>query len=232
MTILTPTKARGATTKPLPDIYVEASQQTTDTELDALFDDTGFNGAFVADLLSAMVTHERCGRHLYRSVAGRTNNPVLRAKYEEFGKDTERHIEILEELIVTAGGNPAYVSPMARATEGMDSKLLESTFLLRGSLDVMTAEMAMLDGVFLAETIDHANWSTLAELVQHLPDGAIRTSMEGAVAEVEEQEDKHLSWARDTKARLVTMQARSAVGTVVAAKAEEMIARVREWFSD
>src|SRR4051794_31654204 len=98
MTILTPTKARGATTKPVPDVYVEAAQQTTDADLNALFEDTGFNGAFLADLLSAMLTHERCGRHLYRSVAGRTNNPVLRAKYEEFGEETERHAKILEEV--------------------------------------------------------------------------------------------------------------------------------------
>jgi len=232
MTILTPTKARGATTKPVPDLYVEDAQLTTDAELDAMFEGTGFNGAFMADLLSAMLTHERCGRHLYRSVAGRTNNPVLRAKYEEFGEETERHVQILEEIVTQAGGNPAYVSPMARATEGMDSRLLESTFMLRGSLDVMTAEMAMLDAVFLAESADHANWSMLAELVPHLPDGPLRETFERAVAEVEDQEDEHLGWARDTKARLVSMQARSPLGSVVAAKAEELVVRVREWFSD
>ena len=70
-----------------------------------------------------MLAHERCGTHLYRSVAGRTNNPVLQAQYEEFGDETERHVEILEELVTAAGGNPNYVSPAARATEGTDAKL-------------------------------------------------------------------------------------------------------------
>src|SRR5437868_5692978 len=99
MATLTPTKEKGATTKPLQMVYVEEPQQTTDEELDALFAGTGLNGAFIADVLSSMLTHERCGRHLYRAVEGRTNNPVLRAKYREFGRETERHVEILEQLI-------------------------------------------------------------------------------------------------------------------------------------
>ncbi len=49
-----------------------------------------------------MLTHERCGRHLYRSCESRSNNPVLQAKYREFGEQTERHVEILEGLIGVA----------------------------------------------------------------------------------------------------------------------------------
>src|SRR4051812_30533526 len=161
MTILFPTKDKGATTKPATMVYAEPTQLVTDDMLRDQLPDLGMNTAFVADILSAMLTHERCGRHLYRSVEGRTNNPVLQAKYREFGQETERHAEILEQLIAQMGGNPSYVSPAARAVEGMDSKLVESTFMLSGSVDLMTAEMAMLDAVFLAESADHANWKAL-----------------------------------------------------------------------
>jgi rubrerythrin len=232
MAILTPTKDKGAATKPLPAVYVEPDLQTTDDMLHALLPDAGVNMAFVADTLSGMLTHERCGRHLYRSVEGRTMNPVLKAKYKEFGEETERHVEILERLITETGGNPNYVSPTARAIEGTDSKILESTFMLEGSVDMMTAELAMLDGVFLAESADHANWKTLGAMVALLPEGPLRDSFRNAVEEVEEEEDEHLSWASDTKQKLVLLQTKSSAMTKAGAKAEELLARVTSWLAD
>src|SRR3546814_13386017 len=83
----------------------------------------GANAAFVADLLSACLAHERCGTHLYRSVAGRTNNAILKAKYEEFGDETLRHVGILEELVASLGGNPSYVSPLARAVRSEERRV-------------------------------------------------------------------------------------------------------------
>jgi rubrerythrin len=232
MAILTPTKATGATSQPMPMLYVEPERQVTPEMLDLPFAGTGLNGAFLSDFLSAVLTHERCGRHLYRSCEGRSNNPMLQQKYREFGAQTERHVEILEQLIAGAGGNPAYVSAQARAIEGMDSKLLESTFMLDGSIDVMTAEMAMLDAVFVAESVDHANWQTLAQLTGELPEGSMRDAFRQAVDEVEQQEDEHLEWALGTRAHLTMLQARSDMLTTVGAKAEELVARVRNWVAD
>jgi len=231
MAMLTPTKDQGATAQPNEMLYVEPTQQVTPGLLAEVMAGTGLNGPFVADLLSAMLTHERCGRHLYRSVAARTNNPMLRGKYEEFGDETERHVEILETLVAACGGNPAYVSPQARVVQGMDTKLVESTFALGGSIDVMTQEMAMLDAVFLAESVDHANWKTLQQLVEHFPDGDLRDQFRAAVEEVEQQEDEHLGWAKQTKERLVILQARSELLATAGAKTEEMVARVRSWLS-
>jgi rubrerythrin len=232
MAVLTPTKDKGATTKPMPSVYAEAAQQTTDDMLATMVPEAGLNGPFIADLLSAMLTHERCGRHLYRSVEARSLNPVLKGKYREFGAETERHVEILEQLITQLGGNPNYVSPMARAVEGTDSNLLESTFMLAGSLDPMTAEMAMLDAVFLAESADHANWKTLSELVSSFPVGDVQDAFRAAVDVVEEQEDEHLEWASATKLRMVKLQATSARMAKIGAVGEEFVARIKEWFAD
>jgi rubrerythrin len=178
-----------------------------------------------------MLTHERCGTHLYRSVAGRSNNPMLKRRYEEFGKQTEHHVEVLEQLILASGGNPNYVSATARAVEGMDSTLLESTYMLNGSGDLMVQEMTMLDAVVLAESMDHANWHMMSELVDSLPDGELREQFRTAVAEVEDQEDEHLEWAKTTKLRLVKLQLESNLATTVSTKAEELIARIHGWFS-
>jgi rubrerythrin len=228
--MLTPTKDKGAQTKFHEGIYAEPAQLVTDDELAAQLPDLGVNMPFLADVLSAMLTHERCGRHLYRAVAARAHNPMLKAKYEEFGKETERHVEVLETLVQQMGGNPAYVSPNARTVEAADTKLLESTYTTSGSVDPMTAEMALLDAVFIAESVDRANWQTFSTIVELLPDGELRDAMSAAAAEVEAQEDEHLGWATQTKQRMIALQVKSSAMQTVGVRVEELVARVRILF--
>jgi hypothetical protein len=232
MATFTPTKDAGATAEPAPMLSIEPQLQVTPDMLEGLMPGSGLNAPFVMGFLGAALTHERCGRHLYRSCEARSNNPILQAKYREFGAETERHVEILEQLIASAGGNPNHVSGQARAIELTDSKVLEATFMGSGSVDVMTAEMAMLDAVFLAECIDHANWQAITQLTQQLPAGELRDALEAAVAEVGAQEDEHLSWAARTRERLVMLQARSELMGNVGEKAEKLVARVRNWLSE
>jgi rubrerythrin len=232
--MLTPTKERGAQTKAMAGMSVTADAEMTVSQNDQLLGIArrdGVNGDFVSDVLSAVLTHERCGTHLYRSCAARSLNPMLQAKYRSFGADTERHVAVLEELIRSAGGNPAYVSPSARMVQVMDTKMVESTYAVSGSVDLMTAEMAMLDAVFLAETMDNANWVLLERLTPMLPEGALRDGIEAAVAEVRAEEEEHLSWVLETKERLVLLQARTDLAAVASMKAEELVARIRNWFA-
>lgn len=91
--------------------------------------------------------------------------------------------------------------------------------------------MAMLDAVLMAEAVDHANWEALGLLAEELPNGLLRDALREAVAEVEEQEDDHLGWARDMRARMTMLQASSALLTQAAAAGEELVAQVRGWFS-
>jgi rubrerythrin len=231
MTVLTPTKDVGGVAKIAPGLYGEPDRLIDDATLNAELDLPGLNAAFVADMLSAFLTHERCGHHLYRSVAARTNNPLLKQRYEHYGNETLEHVEILEELVLLTGGNPAYVSPLARTVEGKDSKLLESTFLLDGTIDVMTTEMAMLDAVFVAESVDQANWTVLQKLTDSLPAGEIREAFESAANRVLSQEDDHLEWSREMRTKMTMLQLESSTMAKAGMKAEEMLANVRGWFS-
>jgi rubrerythrin len=232
MPTFTPTKETGGTAQPNEVLYVDPAARISADQLSGLMPDAGLNAIFVADLLSAMLTHERCGAHLYRTVAARSHNPMLKARYVQFGEETEHHVAVLEELVTSGGGNPSYVSQQARLVHGMDSKLVESTYIGTGAVDLMAAEMAMLDAVYLAETMCHTNWQLLAKLCEAADPGPTRDAMQRAVDEVEDQEDEHLEWAQSTKARLITMQAKSNLMTTVGVKAEEMVARIKGWFSD
>jgi ferritin-like metal-binding protein YciE len=209
MPTLTPTAATGACSKPEEMTYVDPARTMMPEEDEAFLANTGLNGPFVADLLSDMLAHERCGAQLYRSVSQRTNNAVLRERYEHFGNETVEHVENLEGLIAGLGGDPGYISPAARVTEKAGIGLLESTFLLAGSVDLMTQELVMLDAVLLAEAKDHANWSCLAGMVDDLPDGDVRDTFQAAIDEIEVQEDEHFRWAQDMRCRMISLQARA-----------------------
>lgn len=230
MAILEPTAVTGARAATTPMTYVDPARVMLPDEKEAFLADTTLNGPFVADLLSDMLAHERSGARLYRSVAGRTNNPVLKQQYEHFGDETVDHAEILESLITELGGDPGYVSPAARATERSGTALLESTFLLAGSVDLLTQELVMLDAVLVAEAKDQANWSCLAAMVEDLPEGDERSALESAVDDVEVQEDEHLNWARDTRCNMISLQARSGPTTTLSMKAEEVVARIKGLF--
>jgi rubrerythrin len=229
MPILTPTAASGARTSPAEMTYVDPSRLLPPDEAQAFLADTGLNGPFVADLLSDVLAHERSGAQLYRSVAGRTNNPLLKKQYEHFGKETLEHVQIVERLIDRLGGDPGYVSPAARATTKAGTGLLESTFLLTGSVDLMTQELVMLDAVMLAEAKDHANWSGLSKMVDMFPEGDVRSRVREAVAQVEPQEDEHLGWATDMRCQLVAAQAKSKAVQAVGETAEHIVARIKSW---
>ena len=199
------TKAVGGTAKPVGLLYIEPALQVPDAGAGTALETTGLDAALTADLLSACLAHERCGVHLYRSVAGRTTVDELRQRYDAFGVETLEHVRILEELIVASGGDPHYVSPSARATEKAGAGLLESTWAIAGSVDPMTAELAMLEAVLLAEAKDHGNWELLELLALQMADGDVRTQLQAAVEVVLAQEEEHYGWASSARSRMLFM---------------------------
>jgi len=154
----------------------------------------GVNAPLLADLLSSFLAHERCGVHLYRTVEGMTQDPEWAAKFREFGEQTKEHVRILESLVLQLGGDPMYVSPAARLTEALDSKLLE-TLLVSGSFDAATLEVACIEAVLQGERKCHANWEFLRQLADSLPGGSAASALRSAVDAVESQEDEHVRWA-------------------------------------
>jgi rubrerythrin len=177
-------------------------------QLEQFLAGTGLNGMFMADLLSSFLMHEQCGLHLYRTAISMTQKADLKRKYEEFEAETEEHIRIFEELIAACGGQPGYVSPAARMVEATDAKIHEAAILLPDGADAATLELAILEAVVLAETKCHADWSLIQKLTAEMPRGDARAAFQAAVDQVEQQEDEHIRWARETWEKLVMDQAR------------------------
>lgn len=155
------------------------------------------NGLFLADLLSAFTAHERNGVFMYRCVADKTQNKSWKAKYQEFGKQTLNHVQILEDTVKQMGGDPMFVSAAARLTEGMTSKMME-TILLTGSADPLTQEIVCLEAVLTAEMKCHANWELIGKLADQMPDSRAKEALKKAFERVEPEEDQHVEWAETT----------------------------------
>jgi rubrerythrin len=227
MTVITPTKEDGAKTVPTAMTEVAPEQTMNPAELEMFAAGSGMNGQFLADTLSAFLAHEQCGVHVYRVVAGASQNPILKGKYEKFLGQTERHVNVLERLISSLGGNPYYVSPTARMVHSMNTGMMQGVVLAAGSADPLTRELVMLEAVLLAETKDHADWAFLAHLADEVPEGDARSALLAAVGEVEPEEDEHVDWAQDTWQKMSSLQAKSTVAMKIADFTERTMATVK-----
>jgi ferritin-like metal-binding protein YciE len=220
------TYEKGGAAKVTGVLYGEPDRQVADAGSNTDLASTGLNAPFVADFLSACLAHERCGVHLYRSVAGRTALAELRERYEEFGRETEEHVSLLEELVLGAGGNPNYVSPAARASEKSAACLLESTWALGGSVDDVTEELTMIEAVMVAEAKCLGNWQILAALAEDMTaedatQGAIKRQFTDATTQVLAQEAGHYGWATEARTKLIYGLATGAVPIVQPPDAED-----------
>src|SRR5262249_22691457 len=105
------TKETGGMTRPMPMTVAAPSQVTRPEALERVAPGAGVNSRFLADLLSTFCAHERGGAHLYRCLVGKTKKQAWKRRYQEFGAETEEHIDIYEGLIRQLGGDPQYVNP-------------------------------------------------------------------------------------------------------------------------
>jgi rubrerythrin len=186
------TQETGAKTMPIGMTVAAPECRMTGAEL------SGATGNIaLANLVSAFAAHERCGVHLYRAAAGMTQIAEWRERYEEFLAQTVEHVRVLSELALELGGDPMYVSPQARMTEFMNTKLMEP-ILFDGSVDTLTRELTMLEAVLLAERKCHANWQLLGLFADLSPNSATAQAVRRAVEQVEDQEDEHVAWAEQT----------------------------------
>lgn len=222
----------GGTAKPAPMVAIDPERLVLDEHHKDLGASAGLNGPFVADMLSDVLMHARCGFHLYRSIAGRSNNPMLKSRYETMIGKAENLIAITERLITELGGDPGYTSPMSRVTEKFDFGTLEGTFMLSGSVDLMDQEMAMLNAVVLAETITLANWETLAALAGSLEDGEVKDALGRAVEEVFPTPTEIVTWATQTRQQMMIMQAQSKAMQTVGLGATALMDKIHSLFDD
>jgi hypothetical protein len=117
-------------------------------------------------------------------------------RLEEFLEETTRHVELCEEMVDAAGGDPDEMSPGAEAAQARAEGLL--------SVEVPEelADLNNLENLVLAETKDHWDWEMLSETVKLIKDRDLKAVITAAVREAGKQERDHLTWNSETLTEL------------------------------
>ncbi|MFV2106375.1 hypothetical protein [Micromonospora sp. LOL_015] len=182
----------GAMIKPGPMATVTPERAVDDEQLAAFAAGSGLNGPFLADQLSAWMTHDLMGVCLFGMLARRTPNPILAGLYNRLRTSATERMQTWEALIGELGGMPKYVSPTARMTGGMDEKIIAS-FLLNGSGDELTFETAGLNAAFATLSLDVLNAQSLTNCAEKAGDGQAKQAMQAAATRLSGSAQEGLS---------------------------------------
>jgi hypothetical protein len=152
----------------------------------------------LAELLQQMLETEQGGIKVYRTAIECAINPELRAEWTHYLEQTQRHVEVVEELMAKVGIGPE-LTPGSAIVRHIGQSLVIAMNKAKGG-DPAAAELVACECVVFAETKDHLNWELLAKCAEEAPSD-IADALAKAVNEVEEEEDEHLyhskGWCRE-----------------------------------
>jgi rubrerythrin len=148
------------------------------------------------DFLSEMLAVEEGGEKLYAKALQELQHDELRDKLEEFHEETQRHIELVREMMQTAGIDENHKSPTAAAAEQ------KAEGLLSVEVEDHLKDLNNIENLVLAETKDHWDWELLNAILSRIADSDLKDIARDAVREVFKQEREHLQWNQDVLTKL------------------------------
>jgi hypothetical protein len=145
---------------------------------------------------------EECSTLPRRGPPGRRLDRVgsMEDQQEEYLEQTQRHVEIVLELVEKFDLDPKTETPGRLVVRHLGESLVKAMKMALDSGPPEAAQLVATECVVLAETKDHLNWELL-EQVSQTATGKLRKALKEAYEEVEEQEDEHLyhttGWSRE-----------------------------------
>lgn len=140
----------------------------------------------VTDKMSELLMAHEGALELYRVVVARTTDPELVEGYERLRRETGAHRAAVVRTIETMGGDPSYVSPLARLAQVKFQQLRESSLVPDG-LSPQEIELNDLENVLVAETKHHADWELLRALAEQVDEGGDGTGLPAMAGEAIQQ---------------------------------------------
>ena len=167
------------------------------------------------DFLSEMLAVEEGGIKLYEKALDELQHEELRDKLEEFHEETQRHVELVQEMMEAAGVAPEHKSPGAEAAEHKAEGLLST------EVEEELRDLNNIENLVLAETKDHWDWEMLNSIVGRIEERELRDAVRSAVSEVFKHEREHLQWNQDSLTALAMEMAEQSDETSEAGEAAE-----------
>jgi rubrerythrin len=156
------------------------------------------NQDWLKQFFSEMLAVERGGVQLYEKALDELMHDDLRSRLEQYHEQTQRHVELCEEMLNAAGGNEDKMSPAAQAAEH------KAQGLLSAEVPEEMKDINNIENLVLAETKDHWNWELLGSMMERIEERELKKVVSRAVREVRKQENDHLTWNQKMLTRLAT----------------------------
>ncbi len=152
------------------------------------------------ELLLQSLEHERAGVKLYEAALKCARNEDLKEEWEKYREETERHVQVLQDVFSQLQLDPDEQTPGRRIVHDLGMALVGAVEAALGAGDPGAAQILACECVLLAESKDHLDWELIGEASRKLG-GAPGKALKAACAEVEDQEDEHLyhtrGWCRE-----------------------------------
>lgn len=155
----------------------------------------------VKELLYQMLETELGGVQVYTSALECVVNDELEEEWTKYLEQTERHVDIVRQLLETLGLDPDAQTPGRQVVKHIGESLVQAMQMaLTSGGEPEAAELVACECVVFAETKDHMNWELLSKFAQKAQGGE-KEALAAACQQVEDQEDEHIyhskGWCRE-----------------------------------
>ncbi len=173
---------------------------------------------------------------VYTSALECVVNDELEEEWTKYLEQTERHVDIVRQLLKTLGLDPDAQTPGRQVVKHIGESLVQAMQMaLASDREPEAGELVACECVVFAETKDHMNWELLSKFAQKAK-GAEKEALAAACQQVEDQEDEHIyhskGWCRELWIQSLGMPAvlpppeeerkvKTALGAAHAGKARE-----------
>jgi rubrerythrin len=158
------------------------------------------NETQIQELLCQALETEMGGIEVYRTALQCVLNEDLKEEWEEYLEQTEKHVEIVQEVFAKLGLDPDMETPGRLVVRHIGQSLVKAMEMARESGPPEAAELVAAECVVHAETKDHLGWELIGMLAGKAK-GEMAQALREAYKQVEEQEDEHLyhttGWTRE-----------------------------------
>ena len=164
----------------------------------------------VKELLLQSLEHEMGGVKVYEAALKCAQNEDLKEEWQKYHQETERHVQVLHDVLTQMQLDPQEQSPGRKIVHDMGQSLVAAMEAALGAGDPALAECVACECVVHAEETDHFNWHLIGEVAKKMT-GAEGKALKDAHREVEDQEDEHYyhskGWLRELSLQGLGMKA-------------------------
>jgi rubrerythrin len=164
----------------------------------------------VKELLLQSLEHEMGGVKVYEAALKCAQNEDLKEEWQKYHQETERHVQVLHDVLTQMQLDPQEQSPGRKIVHDMGQSLVAAMQAALGAGDPALAECVACECVVHAEETDHFNWHLIGEVAKKMT-GAEGKALKDAHREVEDQEDEHYyhskGWLRELSLQGLGMKA-------------------------